>query len=241
MRGFVDIHTHILPGVDDGAKTSEEALALLQLAWKHGTRAIVLTPHYRGRFKANTPELLQARFAQLQTLAAQQIPGMALYLGQEVYYEVDAPEALAEGKLLCINGSGYVLLEFRPGAPRSQIIHGISETVLSGFTPIVAHAERYEAFTGDSSLADEVLDLGALIQLNADSILGKHGFSVRRCCHRLLKQGKAHCIASDAHNGSERAPLLRECFLEINKKYGQAYAAKLFEENPLAIINNTAI
>lgn len=241
MRGFFDIHTHILPGVDDGAQTLEDALALLRLAWNHGTRGMVLTPHYRGKFKQNSPEMLQARFDALKALAAQELPSLDLYLGQEIYYEVDAPGDLAAGKLLRLNQSSYVLLEFRPNTPRNQIVHGINEIALSGFTPIIAHAERYEAFREDVSLADEVLEMGALIQLNADSILGEHGLAVRRCCHRLLKQGKAHFIASDAHDATRRTPLLRACFLEVHKKYGQTYAAKLFEENPLAVVNNTVI
>lgn len=241
MKGFVDIHTHILPGVDDGAKTPEEALKLLQMAWDHGTRAVILTPHYRGRFKKNSLSYLQEQFAIFQSLVGWKLPGMALYLGQEIYYEVDAPEALAAGKLLRLNGSGYVLLEFHPSAPRNKIVHGVNEVTLSGFTPIIAHAERYEAFREDGALAEEVLNMGALIQLNADSILGKHGLSVKRCCHKLLKQRKAHFIASDAHDAADRAPLLRECFLEIHKKYGLEYAAQLFEENPLAVINNAVI
>ena len=241
MRGFVDIHTHILPGVDDGAKTVQDAMALLRLAWEHGTRVLVLTPHYRGRFKKNSHALLQERFMELKAQVDVDLPGLDLYLGQEIYYEVDAPGDLTAGKLLRLNNSAYVLLEFRPNTPRNQIIHGINEVTLSGFVPIIAHAERYAAFREDAGLADEVLEMGALIQLNADSVLGKHGFSVRRCCHRLLKHKKVHFIASDAHDTTHRTPVLRACFLEIHKKYGQAYAAKLFEENPLAVINNTAI
>ena len=241
MRGFVDIHTHILPGVDDGAQTVQDAMAMLRLAWNHGTRGMILTPHYRGRFKKNSLALLQERFAELRAQADWELPGLNLYLGQEVFYEVDAPGDLAAGKLLRLNDSAYVLLEFLPNTPRKQIVHGINEVTLSGFTPIIAHAERYADFRENASLADEVQEMGALIQLNADSILGQHGISVRRCCHRLLKQGKAHFIASDAHDITHRTPILRDCFLEVHKKYGQAYAAKLFEENPLAVINNTVI
>ena len=241
MRGFVDIHTHILPGVDDGAQTVKDAMAMLRLAWNHGTRGVILTPHYRGRFKKNSPALLQERFSELRAQADWELPGLNLYLGQEIYYEVDAPGDLTAGNLLRLNNSAYALLEFRPNTPRNQIVHGINEVILSGFTPIIAHAERYNDFREDTSLADEALEMGALIQLNADSILGRHGLSVRRCCHRWLKQEKVHFVASDAHDTTHRTPVLRDCFLEIHKKYGQAYAAKLFEENPLAVINNTAI
>jgi len=86
-----------------------------------------------------------------------------------------------------------------------------------------------------------VLDLGALIQLNADSVMGKHGFGVKRFCHRLLKTEQAHFIASDAHDAAHRPPLLRECYLKVNKKYGGEYAARVFYENAQAVIENRTI
>jgi protein-tyrosine phosphatase len=241
LNGFIDIHTHILPGVDDGARTLEESLALLDVARQSGTRALVLTPHYRGKYKTCTPGLLREQFSLLQEAAGQKFPELQLYLGQEIFFETDIPDALSAGRILLLNGSHYVLLEFSPGSLRSQIIRGVSETVLSGCTPIIAHAERYSIFRKDSTLVDEVLHMGALIQLNADSILGSHGFGVKHCCHKLLRQGKAHFIASDAHDLTHRTPQLRECFLHIHKKFGQEYAARLFSENALAVINHTVL
>jgi len=241
VKGFIDIHTHILPGVDDGAQQLSDALALLDIAWQNGTRALVLTPHYRGKYKANTPQALLHAFGTLQKAAREKLPGLELFLGHEVYWETAAPEALSAGKILRMNDSHYILLEFRPSSLRSQVVQGVSEVILSGFTPIIAHAERYEIFLKDKTLADELLNMGALIQLNADSILGEQGFSVKRCCHRLLKERKAHFVASDAHDDAHRPPVLRECFLHVHKKYGAEYAVQLFSENALAVINNNTI
>ena len=241
VNGFIDMHTHILPGTDDGAATVEDSLEMLRLAWEQGTRAAVLTPHFRGRYKQNTPQQLQERFSRLQDLTREKLPGMDLYLGQEIHYDAAVPEALSAGQLLSINSSGYVLLEFHPGSSGSQILRGVSEVILSGFIPILAHGERYACFRKDASLREELLRMGTLIQLNAGSVLGHLGFSVRRCCHKLLKQGQAHFIASDCHDTAVRTPQLRTCFLKISKKYGQSYAAQLFEENPLAVIRNEVI
>ena len=231
MNGFADIHTHILPGVDDGAPDMQEACALVRMAWQNGTRILFLTPHYRGKYKENSLGWLREVFSMLSQLVAEEFPDMKLYLGHEIHYENDAPEKLLQGQMLTMNGSRFVLLEFPMNALRSQIIMGVSEIIRCGFTPIIAHAERYNVFRADDKLANEVLAMGARIQMNADSIMGKYGFSVKRFCHKLLKAHKVHFVATDAHDRTERPPLLRKCFLRVSKKYGQDYAARIFCEN----------
>ena len=238
MQGFTDMHTHLLPGVDDGATDISNAMALIRMAWENGTKAIMLTPHYRGRFKKNTPAYLKEQYQSLCDAVAKELPDVQLYLGHEVHYEMDAPELLLEGAVLTLNGSDYVLLEFRTGSLRSQIVHAVSEMVRCGFVPIIAHMERYDAFRNDSSLVEEVLDMGALLQLNADSVMGKHGFRLKWFCHKQLKAENIHFIASDAHDTEKRPPLLRECFQQVQKKYGEEYATRVFYENAQAVIEN---
>ena len=162
-------------------------------------------------------------------------------MGNELDYEADAPEALAAKRVLTLNNSRYVLLEFRTNSLRSQITAGVSETVRSGFVPIVAHVERYDVSRTDATLTDELLNMGALLQLNADSILGANGYGVKRFCHKLLKERAVQFVASDAHDCKHRPPLLRECFLQVQKKYGQEYAAELFYGNAQAVIENRNI
>jgi protein-tyrosine phosphatase len=241
MNGFIDLHTHILPGVDDGATDMSQSLKLLRMAWENGTRTVVLTPHYRGKYKSNTPEDLRHEFAWLQEMVQEELPNMRLYLGQEISYESDAPEAMHEGRVLTMNDSQYVLLEFKTNSLLSQIITGVNETINHGCIPIVAHIERYDISRKEPALVDELLDMGALLQLNADSVMGANGFGVKTFCHRLLKEEKAHFIASDAHDVKHRAPLLRDCFLRVHGKYGKEYAARLFYENALAVIENRTI
>lgn len=241
MRGFTDIHTHLLPGVDDGAESMSHALRLLRMAWQNGTRTLILTPHYRGKYKQNTPAMLKENFVWLQEMTAAELPGIQLYLGQEIAYENDVPEAMHQGNVLTINDSGYTLLEFRTNSLRSHIITGVSETVRCGFIPIIAHVERYDVCRADPALVEALLDLGALLQFNADSVLGERGFGVKRFCHQLLKERKVHFIASDAHDAVRRPPLLRECFLKLYKKYGAEYAEELFYGNAQAVIENQTV
>ena len=241
MNGFIDLHTHILPGVDDGATDMSQSLKLLRMAWEDGTRTVVLTPHYRGKYKSHTPEDLRHEFSWLQEMARQELPDLRLYLGQEISYELDAPEAMHKGRALTMNDSQYVLLEFKANSLRSQIITGVNEMINYGYTPIVAHVERYDISRKDPSLMDELLDMGALLQLNADSIMGQNGFGIKRFCHKLLKARQILFVASDAHDVKHRPPRLRECFLHVYKKYGKEYAAQLFYENAQAVIENRII
>ncbi len=238
MNGFTDIHTHILPGVDDGAVDMEQAMELVRMAYENGTRNLVLTPHYRGAYKEYTPGRLLDVFAALRRNISQELPDMQLYLGQEIYYEMDVLLRMEEGRALTIHGSAYCLLEFRTNALSAQILAAVSEMVHHGYTPIIAHAELYDAFLNDRQLTDAVVRQGALIQLNADSVMGKQGFWIKRFCTSLLKRRKAHFIASDAHDEKKRPPLLRKCWWKVYKKYGKDYALQLFHDNAMSVIEN---
>ena len=238
MNGYVDIHTHILPGVDDGAANIQEACLLVRMARDHGTKVLFLTPHYRGDHTEYSTEQLREMFSQLQALVAEEMPDMQLCLGMEIRFSGEVPEKLQEGEILSLNGSSFVLLEFSRQALRSQILLGVKEILRYGYTPIIAHAERCDTFRRFPDLIDEVRNLGAYIQINADSIMGAHGFAVKRFSHKLLKSWKVHFVATDAHDSQMRPPLLNGCFLRVCKKYGQDYAAQVFFENARQIVEN---
>lgn len=239
--GHADLHTHILPGVDDGARDLDQALELVRMAYADGTRHLFLTPHYRGRYRRNGPDHLRQVYADLQAAVSEQLPDMHLYLGNEIHWQSDAPEQLEVGQILSLHDSGYCLLEFHSAALRSQVLTGVAEIARYGYTPIIAHAERYEVFRRDRTLTDEVLAMGALIQLNADSILGGSGWGVKRFCHGLLKKRQVHFVASDAHDAGYRTPVLSACRKVVAKKYGQAYACRIFADNARAVIENTML
>ena len=125
MNGFADIHTHLLPDVDDGAQGISDALKLVQMAYENGTRTMILTPHYRGKYKENDPGWLSEVYDMFCKMVAEKYPNMKLYLGSEVYYEADAPRKLSKRKILSINNTRYVLLEFSSKSTRSQVINGV--------------------------------------------------------------------------------------------------------------------
>lgn len=239
--GFIDIHTHILPGVDDGAPDLAEAKKMIYAAQSDGIRNIFLTPHYRGAYRKHTPEDLQNAFDGFCREMSAEFPDMRFYPGREIHYQAEVPELLRTGKLRSLADSQYILLEFQSNAFPSQLIGAVHETVRNGFTPIIAHAERCATLRSDGELVSELLELGALIQLNADSVMGRLGFGIKHFCHKLLKVRCVHFIASDAHNSLGRPPLLRECYRRLCKKYSEEYANELFFRNPQAIIENLMI
>ena len=237
MTGFADIHTHILPGADDGATNMQQAMQLLQLAYDSGTRNIVLTPHYRGKYRCNTPQQLKSIFTQLQSQAAQRFLDLQLYLGQEIYYDTAAVEALAEGRAISIADTQYALVEFAPKSTAQQIQKGVDSFLYYGYRTVIAHAERCRALRKRAVLS-YVLEKGVLLQLNAHSVLGKNGWAAKRFCAQCLHNRTASFLASDGHNTTVRMPVLDECFNYVSKKYGMDYARRLFMDNPGVLLRN---
>lgn len=230
---FTDLHTHILPGVDDGARDLEQAMTMLGMAVEDGTRRIVLTPHYRGSCRPDR-QLLLDRFRPLQEQARQKFPELELFLGCEISFFHEAEAMLRQEQLLTIGAGSCVLLEFSPEVYRTQLLFGLRSVRDAGFQPVLAHAERYRLMTPE--LARELVGQGVLLQLNADSVLGTLGLRTKWLCRKLLRQRLVFCIASDAHDVSDRPPLLKKCYGYIRKKYGSNCADALFSHNPASLL-----
>ncbi|MGM9616111.1 CpsB/CapC family capsule biosynthesis tyrosine phosphatase [Butyricicoccus sp.] len=235
MKQRIDLHTHILPAVDDGSPDWETTAKMLRLAYADGTGALVLTPHFRHGY-AGGIEQIRAVFAQVQALAAKKVPGLELFLGTEILCEVDLVERLAAGEVLTLAGTQYVLLEYRPSVDYSMIQHSIRDVMNYGYIPIMAHAERYDCLRRRKERSGELVDMGALLQVNADSILGRHGFGIRHFCAGLLRQELVSFVASDAHNASDRSPVLSGAERYVARKYGMDYARELFYENVFQLL-----
>lgn len=238
-RRFVDLHTHILPGVDDGAENLETALEMLQRAWENGTGTLFLTPHYRGRYKKNTPQHLREIFDELSRKASERFPELRLYLGHEAGNEHELADKLLSGRVMTLGGTCYVLLEFDEHCYRSGVLSSILNLINSGYIPVIAHVERYEIFRKNHSLAGEVINMGAMLQVNAGSVMGRHGLGVKLYCQKLLRRGQIHFVASDAHDLKDRPPVLNACFARISKRYGRDYAQAVFAGNAERILSES--
>ena len=236
-----DVHCHIMYGVDDGAKDKEQSARMLEIAYKEGIRNIILTPHYRHPYEEEEKEIVEKRFRKLKAYVEKKYSDMNLYMGNEIFYYNGVEKDLQSGNASTMAGSRYVLLEFMPGAPYSYVKGAVSAMFRNDYIPILAHIERYECFLKDFEKVWEIKERGALIQVNAKSIMGGHGGKEKRFCRKLIKHDLINFVGTDAHRDDTRKPEINKCFQWVLRKYGEDYAKYIFEINPRKVIHNEEI
>jgi len=241
IGGFIDIHAHILPGIDDGPKNMDETIAMLKIAYEQNIRTIIATPHYAcGTSNASIEQLNEVR-DKVEAEANKIDKNMKILLGNELYYSRSVVDALKSNKALSLAGSRYVLVEFSIREIFDSLYKGLREIICAGYLPILAHVERYQCLYKKEKLINELLELGCYIQMNNQSILGgilnREAFDNKK----LIERGFVHFLGSDCHDVKLRPPcmkaaetnLLREC------DYGIVY--KILHENPSHILANNYI
>ncbi len=228
---MVDIHCHILPGIDDGPADLSEALKMAEIAVADGITQIVATPHIKGDI--HSPDFLAQRIRQFNE-KLQRIYSPLKILGGADVSAAFPPEVLS---LYTINNGPYFLLEF----PHSHLPHNADEIVfkimLAGLRPIITHPERNPSIIRNPELVFRLVDAGCLVQLTAGSLTGGFGTDSRNCALHLLKKGKVHFLATDAHSASYRRPILSAAVKEAANVIGSNAALKLVFANPSAILS----
>lgn len=238
MNELIDIHSHILPAVDDGSESSQMSLEMLRIAWDEGIRKIILTPHNKPMRHNVSCETMKKMMQELLEIARHQGMKFDFFTGNEIYYSSEAVSRLEEKKACTLAGSEYVLMEFGPMDDYDYIRNGIYQVMAGGYHPVLAHAERYKNVCIKAERARELVEMGCYIQLNAGSIMGQYGYGTKQFCKKLLKQQLVHFVATDAHNTGKRGPYLAECKRYLMKKTGEAYTKRILYENPMCIIRN---
>lgn len=240
---MIDLHCHILPGVDDGARTMEESLQMARMAAESGVRAMCVTPH------CNIPHLygnynesaLRADFEQLRVnLAREEIP-LTIYPGMEVYATEDLPELLAEGRLLTIANSRYLLVEFGFEEDEEWVEIMLQTILRQGYIPLIAHPERYDFIHRNPSLAYRYVRMGCALQMNKGSILGRFGRSIKHLAMELLECRLIACVASDAHGSEFRTTRMDEVKEYLDETFGKGCSELLLMDNPERIVKNREI
>jgi protein-tyrosine phosphatase len=231
---MIDIHHHLLWGMDDGATSLENAVAMAKMATTDGISHIVCSPHANGQY-AYGPRIVTEKIDELQRVLDSE--NVALKLGRGCDFHMSY-ENIQEAKLdparFSINGLGYLLVEIPDyGLPRglTDIFYQLQ---LAGLTLILTHPERNPTLQSDQPRLVDWLRGGVLIQVTAGSVVGRMGKQAERMAHELLEKRWVHFLATDAHNTTSRPPKMREAFDVVAKRYGPDYAHLLCVSNPLS-------
>jgi protein-tyrosine phosphatase len=235
---MIDIHLHILPGVDDGPKTVEEATVLAKALVQEGIHTAIATPHYNDLFPQRPAREIKERVHDLQQVFdCQKIP-LRLFAGHEALIKYGLVEDIQAGRLATLNESRYLLLELWNNNWLPETERVIFELRAFGLVPIIAHPERYRVIQHDPHRLAALLQQGALAQLTAGSLVGTGGRAAQHCAEILLKKGLIHCIASDGHALHKRKLGVIDGVQRATMLLGQAHVKQLTEMQPAAIIGD---
>lgn len=239
MERYIDMHCHILPGVDDGSSNMEETEKMLRIAHAEGICCIIATPHYHPRRGHEHPDVLREKLIQVRR-AAQRIDNkFRIYLGTEIYYGQDVPDKLQQERILSMNRRNCVLVEFSPADSYNYIRQGLEHMQLNGYEVILAHAERYLCFIEHFEYVEHIWNMGVNIQINAGSVTGDSGKRIKQFVKQLMENDMVFCVSTDAHNSKNRQPCMKKAAVYVTKKYGEEYAKKIFFTNAAAIVKKT--
>lgn len=233
---MIDIHHHCLPGVDDGPRDLEEAVALCRLAAEDGIETIVATPHVlRGRWQNDARAPLEQKLAELQDAAG---PSPRLILGSEYFFAHDMNESLRSGTIVPLADSRYVLVELAAQAVPPLLEQPLYQARLGGWTTVIAHPERNLVFQNKPELLASLVAAGNKTQITAGSLLGDFGPEARQCAWEWIERDMVHFVASDAHNTTRRPPRMREAAVALREIAGRDVAEALTRTNPAAVVEN---
>lgn len=249
---IIDLHTHILPDWDDGARSEAEARHMVEIAAEDGIEQICLTPHvFRLTKHGDNLNELEAKFTAWlggrkevgikEKMTAAMSEEVSFVRGAEIYVRHDLPELLAANPSLRINKGSYFFIELPAEYPVVGLKELFFEVMLRGFTPIISHPERCAVFRERPWLLYELINMGTLAQVTAMSLEGEFGPNVEKAATNFLRHDLVHIIASDAHDGKWRVPRLSRGVERAAKIVGREKAEAMVSEAPEAIINDRGL
>lgn len=229
---MIDLHCHILPGIDDGASDISKSLEMAQAAQEEGITAIVATPHHKNGKYNNEKESIELGVADLNKQIQQMGLNVTIYAGQEVRLYGELLEDYENERLVTVNHSTHMLVEFPSSSIPAFAEQLLFDMQLKGITPIIVHPERNTAISEDPDKLYKLIKNGALSQVTAASVNGQFGKKVKALSMQLIEANLTHFIASDAHNTSSRGFGLAQAYNAIDSDYS-AY----FQENAEAVFS----
>ena len=237
MESLVDIHCHVLHGVDDGAKDLEESISLCRTYVKNGFTDVIATPHYiKGGRYSPSANLVINKTKELNDELKKRLIPLKIHSGMEIRLTKDTCQELIDGKILTLNNSRYVLIELPDTESYKYIDKLLFDIQDNGFIPIIAHPEREMKIISDMDIVRRFVSRGALLQVSKGSIEGDFGKAVKKCVHRILNEGLACFIATDAHRQKIRTPNIRKARKRFKKMYGSNNFEFLISKNTKVVL-----
>lgn len=234
---LVDIHCHILPGIDDGSKDWETSIKLAHAAVKDGITHAVLTPHtLNGRYLNHKKDVIKLTAEYQKRLKDENIP-LTVFPGQEVRISGDLPQALDDDDILFLDEDGrYMLLEFPSDDVPSYAKDMIFKIMQRGITPIIVHPERNSRILKEPVILQELIEQGCLVQITASSYIGTFGKDIEEMSRKFIEAGQCSCFASDAHDLPKRQYEYSEALEKLSNEFGQGVAQE-YRDNAQALVN----
>ena len=228
-RGFTDIHHHLLWGMDDGARSAEEMLAMLRRASGEGIARIIATPHVTPGIKPFDRQRFDRALSEARALCEEERLNVEIFAGAEILYTHQTCRFLRDGRVPTLADTEYVLVEFSPDIPYARLCGALAELLQSGYLPIIAHVERYDCLLRrPSRLLKLRRELDIRCQVNCGTIIRRKGFFVRRFLKKIMDWNLLDAIATDAHHASPpRAANMREAWNILRREIGEVRADEL--------------
>lgn len=240
-KGYVDIHAHIIPEVDDGSKNMDETVRMLEIAYSQGIRTIYATPHYgSGKERYDRDYLMEQYELVKEKASLTGEEGIELLLGNEIYYGYGTIDELKSGQALTMNNTKYVLVEFDVDISYNDLYSALQKLVIAGYRPILAHIERYFCLQKKFDLLYSIKNLGICLQINASSVIPKFN-SEASFCRKAIKEGYISFLGSDCHRTEWRPPCMHDAVNVLQKKTPENIINGILYKNPVKLFNNEFI
>ncbi|MEH7414349.1 CpsB/CapC family capsule biosynthesis tyrosine phosphatase [Neobacillus drentensis] len=236
---MIDIHCHILPGIDDGAQTVEESLKMALEAEKEGIRTIIATPHLNSHYNNRKPSILE-KVVELNRALVEASISIEILVGQEPRIYGELVEDYEKNEIQTLNHSQYLFIEFPTNHVPRYTEKLLYDLQVKGLMPIIVHPERNSELIERPELLHNLVEKGALTQVTASSLCGYFGKKIKSFSMQLIEANLTHFIASDAHNTNNRSFKMSEAFDFIDEKYGSDFVY-LFKENAELLISGKNI
>ncbi len=240
---FFDIHCHLIPGVDDGAKDIKESLAALKEEYDQNVRWIICTPHVTANLTSQEAKNIETSFGELKSRLKKTDFGhdMELYLGCELMYSESIAERLDAGEIWTMSGTSYILVEFLPSVAYEELCRAIRKLSAKGYIPILAHIERYLCLYKRLERIRDLQESGAYFQVNASSLKGGMLNQKSAYIKKLCKSGLVHFLATDSHGMVHRQPDIKKGAEWVINNCDSRLGQKILYQNGMAVLNDIII